>query len=109
MWSALKTSIFSGGEVNVDTSCDGLDLSMAKTGIGVSTLQHNDYLKAEVAKEPRTCAHFKGARNMEQLDLERSLMDRTVRPHRVVTARALKTNDESPSLSKVGSWKGELL
>ncbi|CAN0129337.1 unnamed protein product [Ascophyllum nodosum] len=101
MWSALKTSIFSGGEVNVDTSCDGLDLSMAKTGIGVSTLQHNDYLKAEVAKEPRTCAHFKGARNMEQLDLERSLMDRTVRPHRVVTARALKTNDESPSLSKV--------
>lgn len=88
MWSALKTSLLSE-EGDTDSSIVGFRIG--KTGDGGTydgCSDKNTFLK--------------GTRDMEQLDLERSAMDRTMRPHRVASARLLETTQGSHKQTKVG-------
>lgn len=99
MWSALKTSLLSGNDIRTDPY----------VGIGTGRAEYReiadgrDYIGIGTDAETRSYAFLRGTRDMEQLDLERSAMDRTMRPHRVASARLLETNQESPSPNKVGT------
>ncbi len=100
MWSALKTSLLSGSEADTDSTFLGLD----RTDEGVSPdggSVDNPDPDFAIRGEERHYAFLKGTRDMEQLDLERSAMDRTMRPHRVASARLLETNQASPVQTKV--------
>lgn len=89
MWSALKTSLLSEGG---DTDSSIVGFLMGKTDDGGTPDGGSD-----------SNTFLKGTRDMEQLDLERSAMDRTMRPHRVASARLLETTQDSPTQTKVGS------
>lgn len=100
MWSALKTSLLSGSEGDTDSTFLGLD----RTDDGVtpdSGSFNNPDTEFAIRGVERNYAFLKGTRDMEQLDLERSAMDRTMRPHRVASARLLETNHASPVQTKV--------
>lgn len=96
MWSALKTSIMSDGEVHTDdTQCQ---LSIARTDIsGASAPKQNDCIGANTLEG----AAVKGTRNMESIDLEKGDTDGTLRPHRVASARLLESSKESSRSNKV--------
>lgn len=105
MWSALKTSLLTRSEGDTDRCYNGPNSGKIETddtprGSGV----YIEGESGEVGGETRNFYFLKGARDMEQLDLERSAMDRTMRPHRVASARLLETNQECLSPSKVSVW-----
>lgn len=98
MWSALKTSIMSEGEVNTDTQRHGQEFSIARTEIsGASTLKQNDCIGVKTLEG----AVVKGARDMENIDVERGDTDGTLRPHRVASARLLESSKEFSRSNKV--------
>lgn len=90
MWSALKTSLLSGTGKDADPSIVGLQ-------IGRIDDEGTSYGDSNYIRGSRIVV----ARDMEQLDLERSAMDRTIRPHRIASARALEASQNSPSQTKV--------
>lgn len=88
MWSALKTSLLSE-EGDTDSSIVGFRIGRTDDeGTPDGGSDSNTFLKE--------------TRDMEQLDLERSAMDRTMRPHRVASARLLETTQDSPVQTKAG-------
>lgn len=88
MWFALKTSLLAE-EGSTDSSIVGSRIGKTDDGSTPDCGSDNN-------------TFLKGARDMEQLDLERSAMDRTMRPHRVASARLLETTQDSPVQTKVG-------
>lgn len=104
MWSALKTTLLSEheSEVQEDPCFVGLRTGRPKHGgVQGGGTQRSREGCTGVSGDGRSYTFLKGTRDLEQLDLERSAMDRTMRPHRVASARLLETNPESPSPSKV--------
>lgn len=102
MWSALKTSLLAGSERLTDQLLVGLRSgSTNNRDTPVCGSNHIGDMGVGVGTKARSYVCFKGTRDMEQLDLERSAMDRTMRPHRVASARLLETNQDSLSPSKV--------
>lgn len=101
MWSALKTSLLSGSEGDTDSTFLGLD-KCDKRVISSGISDDNADTDFAIGGEEISYAFLKGTRDMEQLDLERSAMDRTMRPHRVASARLLETAEASPVQTKVG-------
>lgn len=101
MWSALKTSLLSEGLAPGDKPFTGLcstDFEMTPGGASGYVSDTRERTRGDSA----TINFFshqpamKGTRDMEQLDLERSAMDRTMRPNRAASTRLLET-DSSPS------------
>lgn len=106
MWSALKTTLLSGheNEVQEDPYYVGLRTGRPNHArVQSGGTHYNREAGIGVSGDGRSYAFLKGTRDMEQLDLERSAMDRTMRPHRVASARLLETNQGSPSPSKVST------
>lgn len=104
MWSALKTSLLTGSEGDTDPQFFGFGIG--RTEGRASPNGGSDHLADSgntAVGEERNYAVLKGTRDMEQLDLERSAMDRTMRPHRVASARLLETTQASPVQTKVGT------
>lgn len=103
MWSALKTSLLTGCEGDTDPPFFGFGIGRTE---GRASPHGGSDGNADagntVVGEERNNAFLKGTRDMEQLDLERSAMDRTMRPHRVASARLLETTQASPVQTKVG-------
>ena len=105
MWSALKTSLLSRSEAHADPPYENLRIGRVEDSRG--TL-HDDgrYVGNGSIRgngEARGYGFLTQARDMEQLDQERSAMDRTMRPHRIASARLLETSRNSPSPNKVGN------
>lgn len=104
MWSALKTSLLSGGSAQTDQSIVGLgsgrvtyELTSSGPPIYVGDRYNDTDTDATRIAILNDQPRMKGTRDMEQLDLERSAMDRTMRPHRTASARLFETDQESPS------------
>lgn len=104
MWSALKTSLLTESEGDTDPPFFGFGIGRAdgRASPNGGSDDNADARNTAVGEE-RNYAVLKGTRDMKQLDLERSAMDRTMRPHRVASARLLETDQTSPVQTKVGS------
>jgi len=100
MWSALRTSLLSGSEGDTDSAFLGLGRTDEGANPDGGSVDYAEPVFA-LGGEGRNYAFLKGTRDLEQLDLERSAMDRTMRPHRVASARLLETNHASPVQTKV--------
>lgn len=103
MWSALKTSLLTGSEGNTDTPFFGFGIGSTADRASPKGGSDDNAESSNTIAGERSYAFLKGTRDMEQLDLERSAMDRTMRPHRVASARLLETTQASPVQTKVGS------
>lgn len=103
MWSALKTSLLTGSEGDTDPPFFGCRIGKTD-GRAAPNGGSDDNADSgnTIVDEESNYAVLKGTRDMEQLDLERSAMDRTMRPHRVASARLLETTHASPVHTKVG-------
>lgn len=104
MWSALKTSLLSEGLAPVDRPFDGVHATDDQTRQEAGYMQDaRDGASGCTTNIPPFDDQpgTKGTRNMEQLDLERSAMDRSMRPHRSASARLLETEPSRPSPSRV--------
>lgn len=102
MWSALKTSLLSGSEAHADPPHDNLRIGRTEergTPNGVDRYVDKGGINGN--DEARGYGFLTEARDMEQLDQERSAMDRTMRPHRIASARLLETTRNSSSPIKV--------
>lgn len=102
LWSALKTSLLSRSEAHADPPHDKVRIGRTEERgalnddgrqVGNGGIRGND--------EARGYGFLTEARDMEQLDQERSAMDRTMRPHRIASARLLETSRNPPSPIKV--------
>ena len=104
MWSALKTSLLTGSEEDKEPPFFGFGIGRTEGRASPNGGSDHDTDSGNtVVGEERNYAVLKGTRDMEQLDLERSAMDRTMRPHRVASARLLETTQASSVQTKVGS------
>lgn len=104
MWSALKTSLLTGSEGDTDPPLFGFGIGRTEDRASPNGgSDGNEDSGNTLVGEERSYAVLKGTRDMEQLDLERSAMDRTMRPHHVASARLLETTQASPVQTKVGS------
>ncbi|CAM9396645.1 unnamed protein product, partial [Hapterophycus canaliculatus] len=90
MWSALKNSLLSKSREDADSSIAGF-----------RTARIDDGGNSDGGSNCNGDSRIVVRRDMEQLDLERSAMDRTIRPHRIASARALEANQDSPLQTKV--------
>lgn len=102
LWSALKTSLLSRSEAHADPPHDKIGIGRTEERralnddgryVGNGNIRGNG--------EARGYGFLTEARDMEQLDQERSAMDRTMRPHRIASARLLETSRNPPSPNKV--------
>lgn len=104
LWSALKTSLLSGSKPHVDPPHDNLRIRRTEersTPNADGCYVDNGCIRGN--GEARGYGFLTEARDMEQLDQERSAMDRTMRPHRIASARLLETNRNPPSPINVGT------
>lgn len=107
LWSALKTSLLSGSEAHADPPLDKMRIGRTEErGTLNDDGRYVDNGGIRGNDEARGYGFLTEARDMEQLDQERSAMDRTMRPHRIASARLLETNRNPPSPIKVrvGTW-----
>lgn len=84
MWSALKTSLLSGSPRDKEGS-------------------RFEYQNGRIDEEGSNLDGGTETRDLEQLDLERSAMDRSMRPHRVASARLLEKTQNASVQAKVSS------
>lgn len=104
MWSALKTSLLSEGLTPVDRPLDGVHAADDEKRQEAGYMEDaSEGASGCTTKIPPFSdqAGIRGTRNMEQLDLERSAMDRSMRPHRSASARLLETEPSRSSPPRV--------
>lgn len=111
LWSALKTSLLSEGLAPVDRPFAGLHTTDSEIRQAtVPGYMEDSGNRASEDTTTMTMSFFsdqpgmKGTRNMEQLDLERSVMDRSMRPHRTASARLLETDPSPSSANRVNGY-----
>ncbi|CAM9112628.1 unnamed protein product [Scytosiphon promiscuus] len=90
MWSALRTSLLSISGEDTDPTIVGLRIGSIEDG-----------RSSDGGSACNRSSRIVVRRDMEQLHLERSAMDRTIRPHRIASARALEASQDSPLQTKV--------
>lgn len=109
MWSALKTSLLSEGLAPLDrlfTGFHNTDSEIKQEIVPGCMEDGGDRSSGDTT----TMTFFddqpgiEGTRNMEQLDLERSAMDRSMRPHRTASARLLATEPDPSSANRVNTY-----
>lgn len=105
-WSALKTSLLHGSEMQVAPRVVGVSVEDEGRGSTLVDPGHNFGREdARTSFGAQSFAFAGGTRCMEQLDFERSAMDRTARPNRVASARLLdNTTQESPTRNNVSPY-----